>query len=439
MKIIIFYRDSNQWGFKHLLKSLNAKNNLFIIHINDLDEETVDFLSKNNIKYYKYQQPFLLDIFELFLSFFTKKPKSKNFDTLLKRNKLRNKSWKAIRNFYLYKLSPKFLSVDQVFKILSYFGKSHDNIINNINPDLILYPSRFVNKFSFLARAHKINYEIYPFIFSWDNPFKDSFLPTLFKKYYVWNEEMADDLNEIHNIDKSKCVSIGGFMFDYLKIEYKDVKLNEYQTKFLEIVEENKNNYYLYTCGIGYSPGLLQEIELCKEIYKRLKKLDPNSVFIVRPYPDQPKGVEPYLILKEMGIIVQEDIIAFNIQNDTTNYIKQRLLKNAKCVINAFTTMVFEAAYFNVPIIQFGFIPDDVIFSNKSEYSELDINVIFQNEHIQKYLIKKEYNNVVSNWEKFENFILDKLLSEKNYRLYLNSFSKLNEINHSISNLIKEI
>jgi hypothetical protein len=424
-KLIVVFRDLNHWGHKQLITSLSIDYEIVLFYYY-LDEDSKTLLEEFGINYQKIKIDKLPKYAEILLSLITKPPRSESYNVHLKRNILRNYSKKNHFLYLFHRYFPKVLSVDQTSYLIGYLKTSFDFDIKRIKPDSILYISRFLPYYYHISRAKHLGVKINSWIYSWDNPFKDRFLPTYFDKYFVWNNEMQTDLIEIHGLSPKNICKVGSVNFDYLK------NLNAYQdgnrTDFIELVRKNRRKYFVYMFGTGYDPAIFQEMEMVIHFSKIIYKIEPTVTLVVRPYPDNKFSTEIYSSLEKMpNIYVQKGLKQLNSQNQQTIFEKIALLDNSLLNINALTTMGLEASFFKAPVIQIDYFPGHINTSKKRKFRVLDVDVLMQNKHIQNYLVSNEYPNVVKNDEELRNVIKDVVINKidhlMDYSDMLQSFS----------------
>lgn len=424
--IILILRDINHWGQKYLVESLAKKDKLYIIFHNAPTQQDIDFLHKHNIDYKKDDTPKYLVRLEVFLSFFVRPLQSNNFKSIRKRNLLRHNNIKSVLFYHLYSLTPKFLSVDSVAKFLGLFRSNIDLQLKALKPKTVIYISRFLVHHHHICRAHKLNYKVTCWLYSWDHQYKDSFLPSIFSKYIVWNDEMKNELNRIHYVPIEKQVVSGPVQFDYLKL-YRNLSLDKVNdTELSEFISCNKKEYLLYLFGTGYEPALSQEIELVQHIAKMVEDIDPNIPILARPYPDSKYGSKPFYKLNELpNVYVQKDLKQFNVQDEQTNIVKVLSMKNALGVINLYTTMGLEASYTDTPIIQLAYIPKVIKKVNSKKDAVLSIHSLMNNEHLNKFLFKKEYANVVNDDKELYNLLKTLIIQNHDFNDSFNRYLQI--------------
>jgi len=408
-KVLFISNNLNQWGQKKIVQILCKKFDTYVL-LGEYQES-----AQNNVKVINYSEKKNNTRIETILRLFIKPPQTSNYYFGKRRNYLSKKMNFKKKLFFLIEFYfPKLLSEHRAAKILGSLKGIFDEILNEINPDIVLNLAFFTQQYP-AARAKKLGYIVYDLIYSWDNPYKDSFLPNIYDKYLVWNEEMKNDLNRLHKIELNKQTTINPVQFDYLE-NLPEECINFTSNTTYKFINENKREYYLYVFSVGLS-AMFQEIELVEHIADILYKVNPDAKIFARPYPNCFNDMKYYYALEERpNIYVQKDVPPGMIQNNDTIVLKKLLLKYAKAVINLGTTMGLEASFFSTPIIQIRYLPSSIKYSdNKLErYADLDYQM--KNDHLKKYLYKEEYINVVKNEMELQNIFID--LTNDNFNKY---------------------
>ena len=114
----------------------------------------------------------------------------------------------------------------------------------------------------------------------------------------------------------------------------------------------------LFSCGYRAAN---QEVLLFEHLISIIRKINSDSKFVLRPYPNIPDPSIYDRFKNKDGILLQENKTFGLIQSDYDVVQKKLLLENARSTINLGTTMSLEASFFNHPIIQIAYIPNHVL------------------------------------------------------------------------------
>ncbi|NUN07808.1 MAG: hypothetical protein HUU54_01370 [Ignavibacteriaceae bacterium] len=406
-------------GVRTLLLSMKNYSNPTVWFTREINESDLEFVISNQIEYRLADEPKFLIILVSVLVLFLPPLKTTNYFYGRLRDLYFEPS-KVVRCIkYLSNFLPKILNSNKIVKIIAFFYSFINNRDQLQFPDKFLFVGFFTKNLQLLELARQNGSRIICLIYSWDNPYKYNFLPSLFDEYWVWNEYMGEDIHRLHKIPKDKIKISGAIQFDYLLSEYK--YSSEHPT--IKFVSSNVNNYYLFLFSSSYN-AVHQEIELLRLISNNLKEVGDPTHILVRPYPNiKDKGI--YDSIKSIDNIYF-DTSVYDTTDDYHLFVKKEVIDKCKVVINIVTTMALEAAVLNKLIIQLAFAPFG-LKNSKKKFEYLDLNSIMKNDHLNRYLFLDKYPNVVRSECDFKN-LMHYILSEDYYELmkfttYLSNFS----------------
>lgn len=209
-------------------------------------------------------------------------------------------------------------------------------------------------------------------VYSWDNVFYSSIIKNA-DLYWVWNDKVRLQLNDIHAVPLEKIKVSGPQIFEYLKGSDK-VSL-----------EQSGQRYILYAAAFCDNVLSVAEVNLIIQLAKILYEIDPSVTMVFRPYPSlqgsiyHPLMAIPNIEIREYGAKVkryhdQDEVIRLENSFDE----KIHLMKNATAFISMGSTFTLEQSYFDVPIVQLNFF-------DKSLGAE--VYSIFERIHISDHLL----------------------------------------------------
>lgn len=332
-----------------------------------------------------------------------------------------------LRKFYFLRFM--LLYVEKKFQrrlnIQNYFKKYSPDllIINSYGYDFDQY---FVNE------ANRKNCKSLSIIYSWDNPTSKGYKCSDSDYYFVWNQNMKNELINFHDIKKNKIKICGIAHWDTF---FKDLDKKKYfHQKFYEENNLQKNKkiiLFFSSSPKDFSNAFNKIDEICK-ILKNKK----DVVLVCRMHPlyldkvlckkylgntsdfFEQKLVEKY---KDIVIFKNPKIVKFG---DNTNEVfyptedlqeLKKLYSSAILFLNEYSTTLLEACIFDLPII-------NVAIGN---YRNTKLKINFYDQHHHLHTINK-YNFITecNNYQSLENEI-DKILSgvdenKKNRELVIN-------------------
>ncbi len=201
-----------------------------------------------------------------------------------------------------------------------------------------------------LYEAKEIGLPVLAWIYSWDNPVKDSEFFLDAESYGVWNPENVEDLSSYHGIDPEKTRVLGPVHYDAMLARH----------AARTAVPKADPPHVLYVCAVGRDFLVAQEVELILWIRAQLNVVSPETVLKVRPYPFRVPG-SGYEALEGRSDI---EVVHFGkelegriLMEEEEEARKLAQIEAAACMINFGSTMGLEAAFTPTPILQFKRLP----------------------------------------------------------------------------------
>ncbi len=122
-----------------------------------------------------------------------------------------------------------------------------------------------------IFEAQQMGLKTVCWVFSWDNPFKDSEFIRDADCYLVWNRENAEALAQWHGIPTTRCRIVGPVQFDYLHTPRSP--------------RPPAAPYILYACTMGEPEYVEQELAIIHLLRKMMDRACPTVDLHIRPYP----------------------------------------------------------------------------------------------------------------------------------------------------------
>jgi hypothetical protein len=311
---------------------------------------------------------------------------------------------------------PSLISYDFYINFIGRFGKFD---LNGIDRALVITESGSHILIGAMLRS-KIPVDAY--VYSWDHPFKHMSFSKKVRNWYVWSDDVKNDLVKLHNIDFKKIKILGSTQLSLV-----DKYISEYGCD-----SKNTNSKYIYYgCGLGYGDLVFQEIELIKYLSKVLRQLDRGYKLIVRTYPLVEKDKNMYHELKGVNNIIIDEPVKYSGNPGDKSFLihsgikkKYDLIRNAEAVFHSGTTLGLEACYFDIPVF---FIAADDFTDGKSKVRGLSLFDFMHQQHNIKYLKLTEYENVITKVSQLSS-IIRKITQENKSSLYLNYNYKIRSL-----------
>lgn len=216
------------------------------------------------------------------------------------------------------------------------------------------------------------------YVYSWDHPCKHTVMSARIKNYAVWNDYLANDMNELQGIDPHSCKIIGATQL---------VPINHFLKHAgpARCGEIEGRPYFYFGCGVGPIELARQEMEIVRKLALVIKKSAPNCLLLVRPYPIS-QGVNLRPMLAGLDNVRWDDHFKNHQQGRSLNTsdIDERLTlqRGAKAFFHIGTTMGFEGAFLDVPCI---LLQPPADGEGASEFNQLKE---FSNQyHLQKHMM----------------------------------------------------
>jgi len=320
---------------------------------------------------------------------------------------------------------PGFLSYNTLLKYLDLNNDNVDDIQAMITLTEIKYDE-------LLSKCFKKNIPIYVYMYSWDHPIKIKKICQNNFIYFVWNNNLKEDLHTLHNVDVERIFNLGSSQLCSIKNFGMSSKISE--------------DYIYFASAWGRLELIAQEVDLIKFVSSYLKKNKLSTKIIFRPYPNVDNKVNKlYESLNQLEN-VEFDIYEDNDYIFTKNkmYDKYKKIQNSIFTLHTGSTFGMEACYFDVPNIFFTFKESNFKSQQKVPFY-LNLKNIINQYHLNKYLKYENALNVADSISDLTNILNDLLLNKEftNYLKYNKKIASytpiesMEDITDNILNIIK--
>ncbi|QHT70693.1 hypothetical protein GXP67_30620 [Rhodocytophaga rosea] len=255
-----------------------------------------------------------------------------------------------------------------------------------------------------LARLIRERKKVKIYVYSWDHPCKQVKYSNQVD-YLVWNEGIREDMIKLQHIHPERIQITGASQFAYVD-------------QFLSIPEASLSKpfsfpYIYFGCAIGAPEIATDEIKVIRLLSQAMQKHLPDVRLVVRPYPVM-KDWSIYESLKELPNVILDDKFRSKDLSVQEDFIMEKFIKIhfAEAFIHLGTTLGFEACFTETPsiIIDFEYFQQD-----KSLLSIKNFVHQYQND---KYLLLKEYPNVVHSEKELKELFQGLLPDKTRYLAY---------------------
>jgi|GEM_PF-423432 len=232
---------------------------------------------------------------------------------------------------------PAFISYDTYLGLLSY---SRQTDLSGI--DAFFCFTDIADSY-LLARLLREKLPTYVYVYSWDHPCKHIRYSKQVQ-YLVWNQGMAQDLEQLQGIAPAQIQQLGASQFGYID------KFTNAQT-LAQAPRRFPFQYVYVGCAIGL-PGLVeQELAVVAQLAQALALAAPTWRLVVRPYPVL-RSWAPYQALRALPNVVVDDGFRTG-QNlavgDAQIQEKFQTIAHAELFLHLGTTLGLEACFTDTP------------------------------------------------------------------------------------------
>jgi hypothetical protein len=329
--------------------------------------------------------------------------------------------------------SPNFLSFDFFVRRLH---TNDDCQIDDIQSFFFFTETPCPFFFSRLVSSRK---SMIAYLHSWDHACKQDTFSKAIDRYLVWSQQFGTDLESLQGIKTENIQIVGAsqfsFVHDYLSDPHNENPEPPYNV-----------DYFLFAFATFDPIQVRQEIDLVRKIATVLERIDPSLFLVLRLYPMRANqelyndlyGLRNVIIDREFrdstdGLIMTEKEID----------LKYTKINSAKGLIHVGTTIGFEAAYFDTPVLQIGRAADFECGVERKDPLHLDRFI--QAYQVKKYLLLESHPNVVTNLVELETAMRGCLERPEDYLAYNHAvrsqvpIQSLESVSHNIWQALESV
>ena len=234
------------------------------------------------------------------------------------------------------------------------------------------------------------------YLHSWDHACKQDTFSKAIDRYLVWSQQFGIDLESLQGIKTEKIQIVDASQFSFVH-DYLSDPQNENPESPYDV------DYFLFAFATFDPIQVRQEIDLVRQIATVLERIDPSLFLVLRLYPMR-ANQELYNDLYDLrNVIIDRE---FRDSTDGLIMTKEEIslkyakINSAKGLIHVGTTIGFEGAYFDTPVLQIGRATD--FGCGVEQTHPLHLDRFIEAYQIKKYLLLESYPNVVNNLVELE-------------------------------------
>jgi hypothetical protein len=270
---------------------------------------------------------------------------------------------------------PRFMSINQLLPILAPYDSTD---ISDIDSFLLI--TEFADV-PMLARICDSGKPAWAYLYSWDHPCKHTVLTDRLTGYLVWNQKLAQDMEELQGVSLDKCKIIGATQLcpivDYLSSTSTQPRQGRIEGR----------PYFYFGCGTGYAPLSRREIKLVADLADLLSKEFSEYLLLVRPYPMFNDDSVLAEIKAKPNVRIDDEFRSFQVGRSLRSVdIHKRLdlQRGSACFIHIGTTMGYEAAFLGCPVVFINLISD---LNTGGAADTESLSTFARQYHVQRYLV----------------------------------------------------
>jgi len=251
--------------------------------------------------------------------------------------------------------------------------------------DAFLHITR-IGSLPFLSRAQNSGRPNAAYIYSWDHPCKHTTIPRRgISAYFTWNKALSEDMVALQGVSPELQYEVGATQLAFLK-------------EYLETPGARKRmvttDYVYFACGTGILNLVQQEVGAILRLAAALREVSPQTVLLVRPYPNLSDWSVYEPLKQEKNIQIDWFRQEGQGRQLTSAQIfeKYNKIEHARAVAHLGTTLGWEACYFDHPVL---FLAMADLPTKSGSGSLTNLDQFIHQYHNDRYMILEQYPNVV--------------------------------------------
>jgi len=225
------------------------------------------------------------------------------------------------------------------------------------------------------------------YVYSWDHAPKHKRMSPKLDWYFTWNAPVGDDLVELQGVPPARIRPVGSTQLVYVKDYLQNAPARQRKIPY---------DYVYFGCATGSPRFVEQEVRVIVWLANTLREIAPEIKLLVRPYPFLGNW-DLYAPLRSLTNVVFDDAFRHGAESRalTREMMNEKFnrLEHARAFVHLGTTLGFECAYFDTPMLFLA--PQDFDFG-LPRTDRMHLLNFFGQYHLEKYLELKKYPNVVA-------------------------------------------
>jgi hypothetical protein len=281
----------------------------------------------------------------------------------------------------LSRIAPKFLSFEAYARRLASQAKADVSDL-----DALLAITEICDPGT-LGKAQLLGKPTVAYVYSWDHAPKHKRMSRHLDWYFTWNAPIGDDLVELQGVPAERIKPVGSTQLTYV-IDYLQNPLARRR--------QIPYDYVYFGCATGSPQFVRQEVRIIIWVAKTLAEIAPEMKLLVRPYPFLSDWTL-YEPLRQLPNVAFDDDYRQGATSRalTPDMIAKKFnrLEHASAFVHLGTTLGFECAYFDTPMLFLA--PENFDFGLPQNH-RMHLRNFFGQYHLKKYLQLEKHLNVVT-------------------------------------------
>ena len=280
----------------------------------------------------------------------------------------------------LSRLSPKFFSFDNYIRRLASQAKAELTGV-----DALLAITEICDPGT-LGKAQQLGLPTAAYVYSWDHAPKHKRMSRHLGWYFTWNSAIGEDLVDLQAVPADHIKTVGSTQLTFVDDYLRNPAARRRQIPY---------DYVYFGCATGSPPFVRQEVRIIAWLAETLREIAPDVKLLVRPYPflGDWSLYEPLRVLTNVAFDDEYRQGATS-RALTSDMIAKKFnrLEHARAFVHLGTTLGFECAYFDTPMLFLT--PEDFDFGLPRSHRMHLLN-FFGQYHLDKYLHLAKHPAVV--------------------------------------------
>jgi hypothetical protein len=238
-----------------------------------------------------------------------------------------------------------------------------------------------------LGQALLLGKKTAAYLYSWDHAPKHKRMSQQLDWYFTWNAPVGDDLVQLQGVPEERIRAVGSTQLVYVQDYLRDASARRRHIPY---------DYVYFGCATGSPKFVRQEVRIIAWVAETLREIAPDLKLLVRPYPFLTDWAL-YEPLRGLSNVLFDDAYWQDATSRALTWDKMvekfNHLEHARAFIHLGTTLGFECAYFDTPMLFLT--PEDFDFGLPRQ-NRMHLLNFFGQYHLEKYLHLAKYPSVIT-------------------------------------------